>query len=47
MRFTCYSFGSIRVDGMTYDHDLVIDRGKASSPPARQAPAAVHRRPDG
>ncbi len=23
-----YSFGSIRVDGVTYDHDLVIDRGK-------------------
>jgi hypothetical protein len=28
MRFTGYSFGSIRVDGMTYDHDLIIDRGK-------------------
>jgi hypothetical protein len=23
-----YSFGSIRVDGVTYDHDLIIDRGK-------------------
>jgi hypothetical protein len=28
MRFTDYSFGSIRVDGVTYDHDLTIDRGK-------------------
>ena len=28
MRFTSYSFGSIRVDGVTYDHDLIIDRGK-------------------
>jgi hypothetical protein len=28
MRFTGFSFGSIRVDGVTYDHDLVIDRGK-------------------
>jgi hypothetical protein len=28
LRFTGYSFGSIRVDGVTYDHDLVIDRGK-------------------
>ena len=28
MRFTGYSFGSIRVDGVTYDHDLIIDRGK-------------------
>jgi hypothetical protein len=27
MRFTGYSFGSIRVDGVTYDHDLVIDCG--------------------
>src|SRR5580700_3049726 len=28
MRFTGYSFGSIRGDGVTYDHDLIIDRGK-------------------
>jgi hypothetical protein len=28
MRDTDYSFGSIRVDGATYDHDLIIDRGK-------------------
>jgi hypothetical protein len=28
MRFTGYSFGSSRVDGVTYDHDLIIDRGK-------------------
>ena len=28
MRFTGYSFGSIRVEGVTYDHDLIIDRGK-------------------
>jgi hypothetical protein len=28
MRFTGYSFGSIRVDGITYDHDLIIDHGK-------------------
>ena len=28
MRFTGYSFGSIRVDGVIYDHDLIIDRGK-------------------
>src|SRR5205823_12665218 len=28
MRFTGYSFGSIRVDGVTYDHDLIIDRGQ-------------------
>ena len=28
MRFSGYSFGSVRVDGVTYDHDLIIDRGK-------------------
>ena len=28
MRFTGYSFGSVRIDGVTYDHDLIIDHGK-------------------
>lgn len=28
MRFEAFSFGSLRVDGVTYDHDVVIDRGK-------------------
>jgi hypothetical protein len=28
VRFTGYSSGSVRVDGVTYDHDLIIDRGK-------------------
>ena len=28
VRFTGYSFGLVRVDGVTYDHDLIIDRGK-------------------
>ena len=28
MRFSGYSFGSVRVDGVAYDHDLIIDRGK-------------------
>ncbi len=28
MRVTGYSFGSVRVDGVTYDHDLIIDRGR-------------------
>jgi len=28
MRFNKFSFGSIRIDGSTYEHDLVIDRGK-------------------
>jgi hypothetical protein len=28
MRFESFSFGSIRVDGVTYAHDVVIDRGE-------------------
>jgi hypothetical protein len=28
VRLSGYSFGSVRVDGVTYDHDLIIDRGK-------------------
>lgn len=28
MRFTEYAFGSIRVDGVAFDHDLIVDRGK-------------------
>lgn len=28
MHFEAFSFGSIRIDGVTYDHDVVIDRGK-------------------
>ena len=28
MRFEAFSFGSIRIDGVTYDHDVVIDYGK-------------------
>ena len=28
VRFTAYSFGSVCVDGVAYDHDLIIDRGK-------------------
>ena len=27
MRFEDCSFGSIRIDGVTYDYDVVIDRG--------------------
>ena len=28
MRFQEFSFGSIRIDGTTYQHDVVIDRGQ-------------------
>jgi hypothetical protein len=27
MRFDSFSFGRIRIDGQTYEHDVVIDRG--------------------
>jgi len=28
MKFGAFSFGSIRIDGVTYDHDVLIDRGE-------------------
>jgi len=28
MRISDFTFGSVRVDDVTYDHDLIIDRGK-------------------
>jgi hypothetical protein len=30
MRFEEFSFGSIKVDGLTYEHDVLIDRGQVS-----------------
>jgi hypothetical protein len=30
MRFQEFSFGSIRIDGVTHDHDVIIDRGRVS-----------------
>ena len=28
MRFESFAFGSVRIDGVTYGYDLVIDRGE-------------------
>lgn len=28
MRFEDFSFGSVRIDGVTYDYDVVVDRGE-------------------
>jgi len=28
MRFESFTFGSIRIDGVTYDDDVIIDRGE-------------------
>ena len=28
MHFAGFSFGSIRIDGVTYEHDVLIERGK-------------------
>jgi hypothetical protein len=30
MHFEEFSFGAIRIDGATYEHDVVIDRGEVS-----------------
>lgn len=31
MKFESFSFGSIRIDGITFDHDVVIDQGRVST----------------
>jgi hypothetical protein len=31
MRFEEFSFRSIRIDGVTYEHDVIIDRGEVHS----------------
>jgi hypothetical protein len=39
MRFDNFSFGSVQVDGRTYDHDVIIDRGeirKRKKDPSKQ-----------
>ena len=28
MRFEDFSFGAIRIDGKTYEHDVIVDRGE-------------------
>ena len=30
MQFENFSFGSLRIDGSTYEHDVIIDRGEVS-----------------
>ena len=41
MQFTGYSFGSVRAGGVTYDHDLIIDRGKVRK--RKKAPSRKFR----
>jgi hypothetical protein len=39
MKFEAFSFGSIRIDGVTYEHDVIIDRGavrKRKKKPSKQ-----------
>jgi hypothetical protein len=39
VRFEAFSFGSIRIDGVTYEHDVVIDQGnirKRKKKPSRK-----------
>jgi len=39
VRFDSYSFGAITIDGVTYEHDVVIDHGrisKRSKKPSKQ-----------
>jgi hypothetical protein len=37
MRFEDFSFGSIRIDGITYEHDIVIDGGQVRKRKKKQS----------
>lgn len=37
MHIDKFSFGSIRIDGVTYDHDIVIDRGEVRERKKKQS----------
>ncbi|MGZ8630303.1 MAG: hypothetical protein ACXWZF_04975 [Actinomycetota bacterium] len=41
MRFGRFAFGSIEVDGTTYEHDVVIDRGQVGK--RRKGPSKAFR----
>jgi hypothetical protein len=41
MRFGSLVFGSIEIDGVTYEHDVVIDRGRVSK--RRKGPSKPYR----
>ena len=41
MRFGRFTFGSIEVDGKTYEHDLVVDRGRVRK--RRKGPSKAFR----
>ena len=47
-RFEAFSFGSIRIDGVTYEHDVLIDRGqvrKRKKKPSKKFRAAFGHTP--
>lgn len=41
-RFEGFSFGSIRIDGVTYEHDVTVDRGQIGK---RKAIEELRRNP--
>jgi hypothetical protein len=45
MHFERFAFGSIEVDGKTYEHDLVVDRGRIGK--RRKGPSKPFRAPYG
>jgi hypothetical protein len=48
MHFEDFSFGSIRIDGVSYEHDLVIERGtirKRNKKPSKELRAAYGHTP--
>lgn len=46
MQITAFSFGSIEIDGVTYDHDVVIDRGQVHKRNKKASPRQDPPPPD-
>jgi len=45
MRFDKFSFGSLQINGSTYEHDVNLDRGKFAS--ARKNPPSFRGQTEG
>jgi hypothetical protein len=45
MRFEAFSFGQIRIDGVKYEHDVVIERGRVRK--RKKKPSKKYREPFG
>jgi hypothetical protein len=43
LRFSDYAFGTVTIDGVRYEHDVVVDRGKVRKRSKKPSKAFQHR----